>query len=548
MSHHTNRKGICAPDWCKARCRVAALFLLAAVLPAAGSEGRPTLPQAGSNGAAPARQAIAAGDFYNAADWQKGAISPCSMATVLAAGFGGGTVTATVGPYPAQVGGTTVAFGQILAPIAAVGAVNGQSLLSFQTPCEVTPGSQPVTIAFAAGTVTLNVAVLPASPGVYQAAGTDGTLRALAVRQDGSFVSLANPARAGDTITMLATGLGPTMPQVGTNQLPPPGVSAAVSGAVTVGYTNAKGTAGGASVNYASLTEDLIGVYEVSFNVPYDVATGNNVVFSVGVLPANGSATYYSNPAILPATSAPASNTPAVSGISEVWTYVKGVSPGVWAAISGSNLASVSEVWAPPISGALPTSLGNVSVTIDGLAAVVEYVSPTQINVLAPATIHQGQINVVVNDNGESSSPYQVLSTEFLPAIYCNAVAGSTPPAFYVTAVNPVTGEYLGNVAADPRVSRPAKAGETIDIYGIGMGPANPFTTNSEFSGAYPLTQAVSIDLGTAQIAPVFADLVAPGLYQVRFTVPANAASGDQPIQFDFGAIRSFAGVYLRVQ
>jgi uncharacterized protein (TIGR03437 family) len=192
--------------------------------------------------------------------------------------------------------------------------------------------------------------------------------------------------------------------------------------------------------------------------------------------------------------------------------------------------------------------LDNVSVTIDGLPAVVQYVSPTQINVLAPGGIHLGQVNVVVNDNGVSGSPFQVLSTQVLPAIYCNWLAGAVPSACFVTAVDPVTGQYLGNSAADPRVSSPVKPGETIDIYGIGMGPANPFTTNAEFSGAYPLTLPVFIDLGTAQITPAFADLVGPGLYQLRFTVPDNTPSGDQPIRLDFGTAQSSSSVYLRVQ
>ncbi len=517
----------------KMRLHLAALLFLQAAWSAVGGGSQP--------------RAIAATDFYNAADLQSGAISPCGMATILAPGFTGGTVTATEGAYPAQSGGTSVAFGQVQAPIVAVGNVNGQSMLSFQVPCELVPGSQSVTVTTPGGTVTLSVAVLPASPGVYRVAGTDGTLRALAVRQDGSLVSLANPARAGETITLFATGLGVTVPPLATNQLPPPGVAATAAGTVTVGYTNAKGSAGGATVNYARLSEDLIGVYEISFNVPADVATGNNVVFSVGVLPANGSVTYYSNPALISAT-APASPMPAIAGIAEVWTYVKGISPGVWAEIAGSNLAPAASVWAPPGSGALPTSLGNVSVTVDGLPAVIQYAGPTQINVLAPAAAHLGQINVVVTNNGVSSAPYQILGTEFLAAIYGNWVAGSAPPVYHVTAVNPVTGEYLGDAAADPRVTRPAKAGELIDIYAIGMGPANPFPTGSQFVGAYPVTQPVSIDFGTAQIVPIFAGLVAPGLYQVRFTVPSGTPSGDQPIQLDFGTVKSAAGVSLRIQ
>ena len=48
---------------------------------------------------------------------------------------------------------------------------------------------------------------------------SDGVLRAVLVRPDGSFVSLQNPARIGEVIRMYATGLGQTSPPIITDQM-----------------------------------------------------------------------------------------------------------------------------------------------------------------------------------------------------------------------------------------------------------------------------------------------------------------------------------------
>jgi hypothetical protein len=57
-----------------------------------------------------------------------------------------------------------------------------------------------------------------------------------------------------------------------------------------------------------------------------------------------------------------------------------------WVSIFGTNLSESTRAWQSSdfVGGLLPTSLDGVSVTIDGVPAYVEYISPTQINVLAP--------------------------------------------------------------------------------------------------------------------------------------------------------------------
>jgi uncharacterized protein (TIGR03437 family) len=97
-------------------------------------------------------------------------------------------------------------------------------------------------------------------------------------------------------------------------------------------------------------------------------------------------------------------------------------------------------------------------------------------------------------------------------------------------------------------VSRTAHPGDTLDLFGVGMGPATPFTTDTDFVGAYLLTSPFTVNLGTASITPIFAGLVAPGLYQVRIALPATLAAGDQPIQLNFGSATSAQSVFLTVQ
>jgi uncharacterized protein (TIGR03437 family) len=134
-----------------------------------------------------------------------------------------------------------------------------------------------VTVNVSGGSAAVNVTVLPASPGIFETVMSDGVRRAVLLRQDGSFVSLANPARR-EIIRMYVTGMGPTVPAVGTNQFPSPVTDANVSGQVIVGIDNA-----GVRVVSARAAPNLIGVFEIAFEVPSNAPTGNNVVLSVAV-------------------------------------------------------------------------------------------------------------------------------------------------------------------------------------------------------------------------------------------------------------------------
>lgn len=248
----------------------------------------------------PVAPVITSSNFVNGADFQPNSLSPCGIGALITSSGTLG-VSGTVPPFP---GGPVVSspvqvsFASIPAPILNIGnSVGGQQEILFQVPCEVAPAaSVPVTISAGGAVSNVNLAVNPAAPGVFQTQMSDGVLRTLAVRPDGSYVGLANPARLGETVVVYVTGLGVTTPGVSTHSLPAPGGNATVLGNVLPGI----GNGGSAPLISARLSEDIPGVYVVAFQVPPTAPTGNDVPFSIGVIPPGASSALFSGLSKLP--------------------------------------------------------------------------------------------------------------------------------------------------------------------------------------------------------------------------------------------------------
>jgi uncharacterized protein (TIGR03437 family) len=246
----------------------------------------------------------------NAAGFQNQFVSPCSLATIYGSGFAPGlqgVASAVIAPQT-QVAGVTVQIGGVSAPILWVANINGQESLSVQVPCEV-PSSTAVPPATVPTVVTVNntasapfaVTVLPLSPGIFQFTDTDGKMRAVLVRQDGTFINLANPARPGDTLRMFVTGLGQTTPALFTDEFDPL-VEAdnewvpqflPVNAGVVVGVNNS-----GVLVVSAEYAYGMVGVYEVDFQVPENTATGNDAPFAIALY--QGNQLLFGNPSLIP--------------------------------------------------------------------------------------------------------------------------------------------------------------------------------------------------------------------------------------------------------
>jgi uncharacterized protein (TIGR03437 family) len=100
--------------------------------------------------------------------------------------------------------------------------------------------------------------------------------------------------------------------------------------------------------------------------------------------------------------------------------FQRTIAPGAWFQIKGANLSPITRTWRPEeiVEGRLPQALDGVSVTISDQAAFVCYVSPGQINAIAPANLSSGPAQVVVINSGRESAPATVTVEQFSPALF----------------------------------------------------------------------------------------------------------------------------------
>jgi uncharacterized protein (TIGR03437 family) len=279
--------------------------------------------------------------------------------------------------------------------------------------------------------------------------------------------------------------------------------------------------------------------YTYNFNwTPPATNVGNVTIYvagnaGVGGAPnQNGDHIYTNKYTLTPA----GANTPAISaaGVVNGASFQPGVVPNSWITIQGTNLSTVTDTWANAIvNGKLPTILDGVSVNVGSQSAYVYYISPTQINALAP-NIGTGSVSVTVTNSNGTSAAATAVSSAVSPAFFAwpnnqpvathSADSSGTPTAWAVK-----NGTFAGVT------NTPAKPGEAIILWGTGFGPTNPAAPvgvqipgSTIYYTANPVTVTIN---GTP--AAVYATALSPGfagLYQVVVTVPASMGNGDFPL------------------
>jgi len=229
-----------------------------------------------------------------------------------------------------------------------------------------------------------------------------------------------------------------------------------------------------------------------------------------------------------------------VSGAS----FQPGIVANSWVTVVGSNLATVTDTWANSIvDGKLPTTLDGVTVTIAGKPAYLYYISPSQINLVAPDA-GSGPVEVVVANAAGTSQASTVASSQYGPAFFLwpgNQVV-ATRQDFSLAAKD-------GSLAT---ATVAAKPGDVIILWGTGFGPTTPAAPTgvqlpSDRTYLTSTPPAVTIDnvpatVYGAALAPGFA-----GLYQVAIQVPASLSDGDWPVEASIGGVRSPSGIVLSI-
>jgi len=203
------------------------------------------------------------------------------------------------------------------------------------------------------------------------------------------------------------------------------------------------------------------------------------------------------------------------------------VSPGEFLTLYGSGLSPVTASAGVPLS----TLFNGVQVMINGIAAPIYYLSPTQISVIVPyLTTPNSVAQIYVINNGANSN----LVTEYTGF---TSVGGFTN--------NPEGGiGYAAALHPDDSVisaSSPAQIGETVAVYLAGMGavslpvpdgtaaPGSPASITTATPLVFLLDPAghyLQATVAFSGLAPGYA-----GLYQINFKVPAGLVSGNSYLE-----------------
>jgi uncharacterized protein (TIGR03437 family) len=401
--------------------------------------------------------------------------------------------------------------------------ITGAALGALCNGCKVvaTPvGGTGVTLKVASWNASTIVAALPATLsglvniGVFATTGSDGINVMVA--------SPAAPAIVVSPTTLSFTSVNGSIPATQTFQITNTGGGTltwtATSSATWLTVSASSGTAPSTitvSINPAGLA---VGTDNGTIQITASGATGSPVTVAV-TLTVQGTQTAGGG---------------TITGVVNSGSFAAGIAPATWASIFGSNLATTTYAWQSSdfVNGALPTTLQGVSVTIDGRPAYVEYVSPTQINVLAPTDSAIGQVAVQATLNQQTSNVVNAQLQQFAPAFFAGTgiVAAEHSDYTLISAASP------------------AKPGEVVLLFGTGFGLTNPaVSTGQLFTTPEPLANQVQISIGGTTANVAFAGLIEPGLYQFDVTIPSGA-SGSAAVLATVNGLQSQTGVTIPVQ
>ena len=227
-------------------------------------------------------------------------------------------------------------------------------------------------------------------------------------------------------------------------------------------------------------------------------------------------------------------------------SFLPAIAPNTWVTITGGNLSGTTRLWETEdfVNNALPTDIDSVSVTVNGLPAYVEYVSPTQLNVLLPVdTPTTGTVQLQTYNFGLSSGPVTVPVQAAAPAFFLQS------DGKHIVATH-ADGSLIGPAGtSSSSTATPAAPGETVILYGNGFGPTNPAAAEGQvLTTALPLAATPTVTCNGTPVQVVFAGLTYAGLFQINIVMPNPVAGGDVPVVAQVGSASSPSTAVIAVQ
>jgi uncharacterized protein (TIGR03437 family) len=231
--------------------------------------------------------------------------------------------------------------------------------------------------------------------------------------------------------------------------------------------------------------------------------------------------------------------------------YVGVAAPGSYVEIYGTYLAGTTRGWgSSDFSGNnAPTKLDDVTVTLNGIPAYVNYVSPTQVNIQVPDNVPPGTASLVVNFGGVAGPAANLTINAQEPGLLAPA-SFKVGTRQYAAAVHASTNAYVSGGTIPGIPTAPAKSGETLIFYGTGFGPIMSGSVGGVIAtGQSTLANAFTMSIGGAPATVNYQGL-APGLvgvYQFNVVVPTGISNGDVSIQTTLNGFFGLQTLYLSV-
>jgi uncharacterized protein (TIGR03437 family) len=211
-----------------------------------------------------------------------------------------------------------------------------------------------------------------------------------------------------------------------------------------------------------------------------------------------------------------AATPPSIISVVDSAGYGTTLAEGLVATIFGANLSTDTSA---ATQSPLPQVLAGTQVFVDGVAADLYYVSPTQINFIVPP---KGGQSVTVMSGQLSSAATPVTVRLWAPGFF---TMDSTP-------TGPVAAEHADGSLIT--AASPARPGETIQMFGTCLGTIDPLLPIA-FPPGIVTVGGVAAEITYNGPAPNI-----PGVTQINITVPGTAPAGSAvPIQLQFESATS---------
>lgn len=178
----------------------------------------------------------------------------------------------------------------------------------------------------------------------------------------------------------------------------------------------------------------------------------------------------------------------------------------------------------------LPRTLGGATVLVNGIAAPLLYVSPTQINYQIPYELGGSTADIIIQSAAGSTTSQQIQLAVASPGVFqCGGLACAQHANYTMVSS-----------------SNPAKPGETVILYVAGLGRTAPSVPSGTAAPTSPLALTVTVPtvtIGNQPAAVSFSGLTPgfAGLYQLNVAVPLGLPTfnGAAPVVITAGALAS---------